>query len=429
MHQARAYRVRGLLFVVMAALLGFAASAAAETGKYRLMVRDDPAHSIVIGWCQGDGETPVVHYGPKDEGQNATAYPRRYKPSRAIEYKGLSHRFARIDGLKPDTKYYFVIRDSDSVSRRLWFRTAPADEGSLRFVAGGDSRNHRAARRNANRIVAKLRPDYVLFGGDMTVSGTPGQWQGWLNDWQLTIAEDGRVTPIIAARGNHEPSNAHLVNIFDVPSKRVYYAVTFGDDLLRVYTLNTEISVRGRQTDWLGQDLARHDGVRWKMVQYHKPMWPHTAGKPERDRIYKAWAQHFYDHGVNLVVECDSHMAKRTWPIRPTDSPNGEKGFMRDDERGTVYIGEGCWGAPLRPANDNKQWTRDAGSFNQVKWLRVTPKRITVRTVKVDNAREVGRVSDSSPWQPPENLDLWQPSNGTAIHLEPMTAQPANAKP
>ena len=57
------------------------------------------------------------------------------------------------------------------------------------------------------------------------------------------------------------------------------------------------------------------------MAQYHKPIRPHTAWKAENNNQYNAWAQLFYDEGVRLVVECDSHMAKTTWPVKPSFRP------------------------------------------------------------------------------------------------------------
>lgn len=422
MHDALLRRVPGRVVIVLFALMLCAGQALGESSKFRLTVRDDPASTVVIGWCQDSGEDAAVHYGPEDQGQDADAYPHTHEPDEHADYKGLKHRFARLSDLEPHTKYYFVVRDSDSVSERYWFRTGPDGRAPMHIVAGGDSRNNHDVRRDANRMVAKLRPDFIAFAGDMTVKGTEKQWEQWLEDWQLTVSDDGRMTPVIVARGNHEPSNEDLVNIFDVPHEDVYFALTFGDDYLRLYTLNTEISVSGDQAQWLREDLDDHDTVHWKMVQYHKPMWPHTSDKKEGDRIYDAWANLFYEHRVNLVIECDSHMVKSTWPIRPSGGPESELGFVRDDETGTVYIGEGCWGAPLRPADDSKAWTRDADSFNQVKWIRVTKDLITTRTIRVGNVDEVASVDDADPWQAPENLDIWSPSNGAEIYCVPLHA-------
>lgn len=399
-------------------LLNISWNAFANTDKYRLTLRDNPATTVTIGWNQVSGNNPIIYYGTNDHGTNYSAYSMSKNVDRSIDYKSMSNQFARLTDLKPNTAYYFVIKDSEGTSQRFWFKTAPSSSAErLSFVAGGDSRNNRVPRQNANRIVARLRPHAVLFGGDMTVSGTDVQWKDWFDDWQLTIGSDGRMIPIVTARGNHEKSNSMVYNLFDTPSAEVYYAITFGTDLLRAYTLNTEMSISGNQTTWLANDLASNTKVTWKSVQYHKPMRPHVKGKKEGNTQYSNWANLFYENDVKLVIECDAHTVKTTWPIKPSTESNSDEGFIRDDEKGTVYTGEGCWGAPLRPNKDNKSWTRDSGMFNQVKWIFVDKSKIEVRTIKVDNAESVETVSDNNIFVAPTNLDIWSPSNGSVVTI------------
>ncbi len=399
-------------------MLGIAWNTYASTDKYRLTFRDDPATTINIIWNQISGENPVVHYGVVDHGTNADAYAMTKNVDRSVEYKGMSNQIVRLTGLQPNTAYYFVIKDSEGTSQRFWFKTAPSSSSErLSFIAGGDSRNNREPRQNGNRIVARLRPHAVFFGGDMTSSGTDEQWQNWFDDWQLTIGEDGRMIPIVAARGNHESSNGMIYDLFDTPSTDVYYGITFGTDLLRVYTLNTEMSITGDQTTWLANDLAANANVHWKSAQYHKPMRPHVSSKSEGNTHYSSWADLFYQNNVKLVVECDAHTVKTTWPVRPSTNTGHDEGFVRDDISGTVYTGEGCWGAPLRSNNDNKEWTRDSGMFNQVKWIFVDQSKIELRTIKVDNAESVGTVDDSNIFSTPANLDIWTPTNGAVVTI------------
>src|SRR5690606_37521319 len=127
--------------------------------------------------------------------------------------------------------------------------------------------------------------DAVVFGGDMTDSGSNTQWHEWFEDWELTIADDGRVTPLIAARGNHERTNDDLRNLFDTPAN-VYYAVSIGGSLLRIYTLNSESSMGGNQADWLESDLASSTNYRWRIAPYHRPMRPHTTSKSDNTGAY-----------------------------------------------------------------------------------------------------------------------------------------------
>ncbi len=394
-------------------------SAFGTTSRYRLSLRDNPATSIVIGWDQLSGSNPTVHYGTSDQGTNYTAYPSSKSPDRSVSYKGMSNQFVRLTGLQPNTAYYFVIHDSQGTSQRFWFKTAPDNPNErLSFIAGGDSRNNRTPRRNANTLVAKLRPHAVMFGGDMTNGDSNSEWLEWFDDWQNTIASDGRMFPIVAARGNHEGSNNSIYNLFDVPSSNVYYAITFGGNLVRSYTLNSEISISGSQTSWLSSDLQNSDNVVWKMAQYHKPMRPHVSSKSEGTSQYSNWANLFYDHNVRLVVECDAHTVKTTWPVQPTTGSGNDEGFVREDNNGTVYVGEGCWGAPLRSNNDAKSWTRASGQFNQFKWIFVDQDKIECRTIKVDNASQVGSVSDSDIFTAPSNLDIWNPSSGSVVTIQ-----------
>jgi hypothetical protein len=404
-------------------------NAGAATDYFRLSWRDDPSSTMVVGWRQNGGSSPVVHYGTTDQGTNYASYPLTATPARTTTAKGMTHSFARLTGLTPDTAYYFVVRDSSGTSSRMWFRTAPAVAKDLTYILGGDSRNNRTPRQQANQMVSKLRPLFVLFGGDYTDGNTNTEWSDWFADWQQTKSSDGRMYPIIAARGNHD-DNLSLVDMFDIPNSNVYFALNVGGGFMRLYTLNSEITAGGTQGTWLTNDLAANSGVKWKIAQYHKPMFPHESAKAENTAIYTAWAQPFYDHAMNLVSESDSHCVKTTWPVRPTGSTSSASAFTRDDTNGTVYVGEGCWGAPLRSANDNKTYTRNSGSFNHVMWVHAYQDRMELRTIDVTNVASVASVSDSNPFALPSALSVWNPSNGGVITMVPRGATtPGNVAP
>lgn len=393
-------------------------SLSANTDRYRLILTSDPATSITIGWDQISGHNPIVYYGTEDHGIKHDSYLYSKKVDRKISYRGMDNYFARLRGLLPNTVYYFVIKDSRETSKRFWFRTAPNDLSRLSFIAGGDSRNNRVPRQKANQLVSKLKPHAVFFGGDMTNRNNSRQWKRWFEDWQLTTSADGRMIPIIPARGNHENSTV-IFNLFDTPNSDSYFAITFGDNMLRAYTLNSEISVAGNQKTWLAKDLNNHSSAQWKMAQYHKPMRPHTKGKSDGNSEYNAWAKLFYENNVRVVIDCDSHTAKTTWPIKPSHAPGSDAGFIRDNLRGTVYAGEGCWGAPLRRNNDDKKWTRNSGSFNQFKLIFMDTAKIEIRTIRVNNASSVGSVSNTDPFTLPTKLDVWYPSNGSVVEIFP----------
>lgn len=403
------------LYLLFFLLLSIIQLTEAKTEKYRCMWREDPSTTMTIGWNQLNGTNPVLYLDREDKGTDIIAYATSHTASRTVWYKKMNNHFVRLTKLQPNTVYYFIIKDSNSESKVMSFRTLPNDDdSSLSIIAGGDSRNHRTHRQSANKMVAKLRPHLVMFGGDMTGSDGSSSWGKWMDDWQLTI-NDGRITPIIAARGNHERSNSSIYHLFDVPNPEIYYALTLGDDMLRAYTLNSLISPGGHQRDWLENDLDKHKDVRWKMAQYHHPIRPHVSRKSEKPSQQKYWAPLFYEYEVDLVVECDAHVVKTTYPVRPSKEKGSDEGFIRDDQKGTVYVGEGCWGAPLRRNDDDKKWTRASGSFNQFKWIFVDFEKIEVRTVKTHNPDKIPQLNDTTRFYIPDELDIWKPKTGDVV--------------
>ncbi|WP_051935788.1 fibronectin type III domain-containing protein [Salegentibacter sp. Hel_I_6] len=381
----------------------------ASNSRYRLILTGNPSSSITIAWDQTSGNNPVLYFGTKDGGKKISNYPQKKTPDRVKEYGGMNNHFVNLTKLQSNTNYYFIIKDNEGISERFWFKTAPSTNKSMSFISGGDSRNNRAPRIEANKLVAKLKPTAVFFGGDMTNSGSNTEWVEWMDDWQHTTSKDGRMFPILPARGNHERSNNSVYNLFNTPSKDIYYNIVFGRNLFSTYTLNSEIAAGGNQYTWLKDKLAK-DNSSWKYVQYHKPMRPHQSHKEEGNDEYNNWATLFYHYRVDLVSESDSHVVKTTFPIKPCKKAEAcEEGFIRDDNSGTIYVGEGCWGAPLRANDDDKTWTRKSGSFNQFKWITVSKKEIKLQTIIVDEASGISENSNNAEaGKLPLGISVWE---------------------
>lgn len=395
------------MFLLLAAMFCAAPAAQALNDRYRCIIRDDPATTMTIGWNQISGREPVVYYGTTDFGVDVTKYPSKISPQRIVHAKGMHNHFARLSNLRPGTVYYFVIQDSEGVSRRYSFKTIPDDHNTrLSILAGGDSRNYKAARINANKMVARLRPDFVLFGGDMTGGDTDREWVEWMGDWQAIIAADGRIAGVIPARGNHERSNQSIYDMFDTRTPDIYYAQTFARGLMRVYTLNSMMPSSGEQRDWLEQDLINHQDAAWRIAQYHHPMRPHSTRKGEHEYLRRMWGNIFFKYRMRLAVECDTHIAKVTKAIKSSNEPGADEGFI-EDPNGTYFIGEGGWGAPQRESDDPKRWTIGLGSFNHLNWIFVDLNKIEMRVVRTDNADLVQPLHDHNHFTLPAGIDLW----------------------
>jgi len=372
--------------------------ALSSVDKIRLSWNDSPATTLTIGWDQVSGENPIVYYGTKDKGRKWKRYKSSMAPSREISHLNMNTKFSDISGLLPDKAYYFVIKDSEGVSERFWFKTAPDKPAPFTYIMGGDTKSVDpvlTAGRQAHTMVSKLRPLFVVFCGDFTTGdGTnPDYWAQWLNDWfEYTRTSDGRLFPIVVVHGNHENGDLKVLNnIFNTPyqyenPENIYYSLSFGGDLFHMIVLNSEIEEGGDQRLWLEEDLKENEDFTFKLAAYHKPFAPHTKRKKFNLSQYQQWAYLFYEYGLNLSLDADSHMSKITFPVKP-DSISGIDGFVREDISGTMFLGEGSWGASHRIDNGDKAWTLRSGSFQQFKWLQVFPEtdskpaHIDIRTV------------------------------------------------
>jgi len=409
----------------------------AASDKYRLVWNDDPTTTITIVWDQLEGNHAAVHYGKEDFGRKFWKYKNSQQPHRELpNFYKMNTYYTKLQHLDPDQVYYFVIKDEIGVSKLFHFKTAPTKPKPFTFISGGDTKSSdRAllAGRASNKMVAKLRPLFVIFNGDFTSgNGTdPDRWKLWLNDWDsLTTTSDGRKIPIVPVHGNHENGNKTILNkIFDAPfqggdSTNIYYAVSFGSKFFHIIALNSEIEVGNDQRKWLEEDLEAHRDFTFKIAGYHKPFWPHTGRKGEKDRQFEQWSGIFYKYGLDVSLDADSHMHKITYPLKPSKDKNAHKGFIRDDETGTMFIGEGSWGASPRSNDDDKPWTMQSGSFNQIKWIHVRPKNnnkpaymdiYTVITSQRDDADNqifyidnVESLSENDVFKIPENINLFK---------------------
>lgn len=409
-----------LLFIC----LGISFFSFSKVDFVRVMFNSNGDTAATIGWHQVSGDTAVVYWGTKDiSSSKFEQYPNKSTVGASNQFKNFENRFVRLSNLEPNTAYYFVIKDSEGSSERYWFKTTPnSSEDRLSLIAGGDSRTRRDTRQAAFKMVGKLVPHAVLFDGDYTDIDNEQKWRWWFEDYKLTYTDfDNRIIPFITTRGNHEKSNACLTNFFDCQEKNNVYNVTLGGDLVNVICLNTEIGFGGQQQKFLEQTLIDHQSFFWQIPLYHRACRPHVNWKMKMKgvkEIYKKWIALFEKYGVRLAIECDSHITKTTWPIRKSKEEGHEDGFVRDDENGIVYSGEGCWGAPLRVPDRIRSWTRDYGSINSFKWIFISQDDIELRTVAYMNVDNVQALSEDTRFDQPEGIELWNPANGSIVHIK-----------
>lgn len=421
---------------MITALLAFtflSATTQAATNLHRLIWDSDPAHNAVIGFSP-DGESiePYIRYGySTHEDQWTTQQP----TSSQFFNNGLLSYFVRLTNLRENAAVYYRVCDHSGCGERFWFKTAPTDMRPFVAVAGGDSRTGWTNRRAGNSLIAKIRPLFIMHGGDFTNANNIAEMTEFLADWTLTFSDDKikgipykRIYPLIPTHGNHEDNNYKtLCQAFGVDYNNdgeCTDADTYGafniSPLLRIYTLNSQYYGSGwsahasAMNEWLEKDLYQNgDDALWRFAQYHKPMFPHYSGKRDNLHLFSWWANHFYNYAVNLVIESDTHINKITRAVRP-----GNNTYDITTTGGTVYIGEGSWGAPARSANNPRPWTIDLASIQQFKVITVSKRNIEVRTAQFDDTASTLSLTDRNKDSIalPANVNWWS-ANGVGEKL------------
>ena len=346
----------------------------------RVRWRDNPQEEAVISWTTSEGgRSHHLYYDTVPHRGKAEAYAHEVTASRSgpvtltradIKQGMLPATFVHVhlDGLKPDTTYYFMAETDNERSGEFHFRTAPDDDRPIQILFGGDSRvagmepyfHH--DRRSMNRRMAALTEEHsailaLLHGGDFAQLA---QWrflEPWLTDHELTRTQDGRILPVITVRGNHD-RDIGFEEVFWWPEESGdhYYKINL-TPRIAIVVLNTEMSLGGRQQQWLEQTLARaRPESRWLLTAYHRPAWPSVRGFKDGANRRRFWVPHFDRYRVDLSLESHDHAMKRTVPIlNETRHPEG-----------IVYIGDGGLGVPQRNPDPTRWYLQGEGLTKSV---------------------------------------------------------------
>ena len=353
--------------------------------RHMLVWHETPSSEVLINWG-------VDAFDPDDEHmvfisesqQNGIDPENNYELKFSAKESGLattcddevdSNLQVKVTGLKPNTTYYYITRSKGQKSKEMHFVTAPSSiDVSFKLLSGGDSRSQVEDRRMMNAVMASMvtkDPQYIalVHGGDFINTGSScDQWRSWRNDHQKTITENGRITPLVATFGNHESTGTDGVGerlftqLFGDPQGEgdFYFLSTIGN--LSLVVLNSEISSRGDQQDWLQSTLESLKNKENHLIVagYHAPAWPANKS-PARTT---AWVDEFQDYQVNLVLESDGHTLKQTCPVFVFGDLDDDE-YRCDMDKGIVYVGEGGLGVRQREAKkaDEPYFNPDFGGY------------------------------------------------------------------
>lgn len=321
--------------------------------QWRILWIDDARTTATVSWStKSESAKNVVHFDTVAREGKTADYANHLEAAKNGRYSASSNYYhhARLTKLTPGATYYFVLESDGKTSRELNFKTAPAEDVPVGILFGSDSRggggriNVIRMFLNFHRVATLVETNSTLlcfaFGGDFVREGTSfSEWDQWMSDFELTTSKSGRVLPLLPARGNHEATGPLYDEIFEgagEPAKN-WYSTQVGPKI-GIITLNSQADGEGEQLEFLKERLpALHKQNRWLIAQYHVPLYPSVKYKPA-PAFKPKWLEVFDACDLDLGVESDGHTLKRTHLMR------GDK----IDPAGTLYIGDGPYGAPPR---------------------------------------------------------------------------------
>ncbi len=328
---------------------------AAAIKHIRVVWHQNPASTAHIVWTTDKIKCKSkIYFDTESRNGKIEKYSYQEKAKTRPYFGTLDFRHSStITNLRPNTKYYFMVKAGDLISKEYYFITAPSNNESFKLLFGGDSRSNRLRRKKIHKFVGKLfeaNPSIYAFvhGGDYISQGLSWKlWKEWLTDWQLTRSSDNRILPIIPSRGNHEQFSPLFNDVFASPGGRGiftnFYKTKFPN--LSIINLNSNISYAGPQKKWLASALneSAQDST-FIVANYHRPAWP-AVKKP--GGALKHWVPLFDDYQIDLAFESDGHALKRTVPIYKN---------KLDYNKGVTYVGEGGMGVKLRFPQRRNEW-------------------------------------------------------------------------
>ncbi|XP_051129157.1 purple acid phosphatase 23 isoform X2 [Andrographis paniculata] len=317
--------------------------------------------SMWISWVTGDAQigvnvTPVdprgvgseVWYG-KESGKYgekrrgvSVVYSQLYPFEGLWNYtSGIVHH-VRIDGLEPETKYYYKCGDNSlsAMSNELVFETLPLP-GSRKYPARIALVGDLGLTSNSSTTIDHLisnDPSLILMVGDLTYANqyltTGGEgascyscsfpdapiretyqprWDGWGRFMQSLISR----VPMMVIEGNHEiepqASNVTFLSYmtrFSVPSyesgsnSSFYYSFDSGGIHFVMLGAYVDYNQTGSQYAWLEKDLRNLDrtATPWLVAAWHSPWYnSYSSHYQEFECMRLEMETLLYKHGVDIV--------------------------------------------------------------------------------------------------------------------------------
>ena len=284
---------------------------------------------------------------------------------------------------KLSEKYDFVPMDYHSATGGYLavienYRTLPNNQSNreITIVMGGDA-GYNSISVQLARQAAAYKPDLIVIAGDVAydngIRACYYTWDQFFSMLKPINQQKGLLVPLVLGMGNHDVGKdtmctavvnpddyaplwylffpQHSIRASDgslipgVPNmsqRKTYFYNKVGNLLLVSLDAGYQESMSGEQLKWW-KSLNDNHTEYVKMVNYHNPIY-WSSDYPQETNILESlqikeglayWVPEIDRSGYRSAWENHVHVFKRTFPI---------KGGLLD-EAGTIYLGDGNWGA------------------------------------------------------------------------------------
>lgn len=316
------------MFVLLFSGLDVASPQTVTRGPY---LQIGSPSSIIVRWRTSSPSDSRVRYGTAQGSLNSTA----------DNASSTTEHMVQLDGLSPNTKYFYSIGTSGATlagdDANHYFFTSPTGSKSTRVWALGDAgtanSDQRAVRDAYYNFTGSRHTDLWLMLGDNAYNnGTDAEFQGAVfeNMYEAMLMK----SVLWPTRGNHdraaEGSTMAYYNIFSLPTHgeagglssgtEAYYSIDYGNIhfICLESTSGALRSANSAMWTWLESDLSSNDKT-WTIAFWHHP--PYSKGSHNSDSEgelvdMRQRANPILEAGgVDLVLSGHSHSYERSFLV------------------------------------------------------------------------------------------------------------------
>ncbi|MBF8263299.1 MAG: hypothetical protein HW387_964 [Parachlamydiales bacterium] len=346
----------------------------------------DPSTTMAVQW-HSDADLPQETLLWKELDQSdwhETASTHRTLPGTRLYVHAVN-----LSTLSPGAEYEFRISSDSPVYR---FRTMPQTlDRPVSFVVGAEIFGSRKIFRKMAETIRQHDPDFIVIGGNMARAIHPNpvqvpssalrHWLSFFNEWKKSfVAEQKRIIPFLVIPGSEDirPDDYELFfSLFAFPEHQLYRSLDFGH-YLTLYLLDSGHfhPIDGPQSYWLNRSLNEPQKNSFRFAVYSESAYPssdpYLGGTAKKIRTH--WCPLFERTGLHAAFEHHNYAFKRTFPLK--------EGHIANE--GTVYLGDGCWGAEPRKTND--LWYLEKKAKRNGVWLvQLTPEKASLQAIDLFN--------------------------------------------